>query len=196
MLLSQHKRFVGWELDSNCVASRIQLLVLIFTRQGLNEESNTTEERYLYQAASTFVKAVEELNRKRRFDVWETPARIPIIETFPLHIFYHLSTYRMKYSLIYQAKTIPTNLSTPHWSLRLDMYDVCYLFAVDCGAFRIRMEASKMHCDSVICGVFSGRLSAAGEILRFYYETLVYLSRTTQIQVQKKSVLMASYPSL
>lgn len=49
------------------------------------------------------------------------------------HILYHLSAYHVKYALYDQAKNISQKFWTLRWRLRLNMCDVRYLLAVDCG---------------------------------------------------------------
>lgn len=55
--------------------------------------------------ASVFVKAMDEPDFKRRIDVLETPAGFPIMQTFQMHLLYHLSTYYMEYALHAYVKT-------------------------------------------------------------------------------------------
>lgn len=44
MLLPLHRRFIGCDLDLECVALRILQLALILARQVLNEDADTTGE--------------------------------------------------------------------------------------------------------------------------------------------------------
>lgn len=91
----------------------------------------------------------------------------------------------MKYSLYDKANLVPANLWTPRGRLRLDMFDIRSLLVVDCGAFNALPNASNTTHDSVGCGVLFGRPFSAGELVRYYYRTLVYSNLTTQNQVQK-----------
>lgn len=56
---------------------------------------------------------------------------------------------------------------------------------VDCNAFCVKLKASNIPHDGVGCGVLSGRLFAAGEIARYYYQILIYSNLTTQKHFQK-----------
>lgn len=70
---------------------------------------NITGDDDVQQAASTFVKAMEELHLKRRIDVWEMLAGFSITQLFSWLIHYHQLPCHMKYSLNDQAKTSQVN---------------------------------------------------------------------------------------
>lgn len=92
-------------------------------------------------------------------------------------------------------ENIPANLLTPRRCSRLDMFDVRSEMVVDCGSFSLKVIASNIFDDNFGCGVFSGRLFGAGEIVGYYNETLVYAKCTTQTQVQN-CIFVVSCPSL
>lgn len=48
------------------------------------------------RATATFDKGMEELDLKRRIDIWETPAGYSIRQTFLLYTLRHVSTYHME----------------------------------------------------------------------------------------------------
>lgn len=155
-----------------------------FVCQVLNMP-NITAENDVPQAASTNVEAIEELDLRRFVSVREKPAGFSTTQTFLLHKLYHVSIYHTEYSLYDQAQKFLTNLWTREWRWRLDMFDVCSLLAVNCGAFGVKTKASNISRDSVGCCTFSDRLFGAGEIEGCYYGTLVYSNLTTEKQVWK-----------
>lgn len=61
------------------------------------------------RAASTVFKATVKLDLKRRIYLWETLATFPIMQTFLLHVLYHLSKYHTKYFLYDQARSMSVN---------------------------------------------------------------------------------------
>lgn len=124
LFLPQHRRFVGFDLDVECVTPSLRQLELIFLRQVLNADSYNTRDETLLQAEIIFVKAMDAMDQKCRVDACETPAGFPSIQTFPFHNPYHLLTYYSEYSSFDQAKKIPEYLWTPRWRLRLDIFEV------------------------------------------------------------------------
>lgn len=70
----------------------------------MKEEWDITGNDDVVQAAPTFVKAMEELDLKCRVDVWETPVVFRGMQTFPLHILYHLLTFHTKNALYDQTE--------------------------------------------------------------------------------------------
>lgn len=70
MLVPYHRLFVGRELDSDHVASYHSQLARKFARQESIKEKHITGNKDVQQAASTFVKALEELDFKRCIDVY------------------------------------------------------------------------------------------------------------------------------
>lgn len=56
---------------------------------------------------------------------------------------------------------------------------------MDCGAFSVKLKASNIQHDCIVCSMFSGRPFGAGEKAEYYDGTSVYSNLTTQKQVQK-----------
>lgn len=108
------------------------------------------------------------------------------MQTFPLRILYHPSTYYMDYSPSDHTKNITAKLWTPHRRSNLDMFDVCSLLAVVGGAFGVNVKTSNIQHDRVRCKVCSGRPFGAEKIVGYFYLTLVYSKLTTQKQVRKQ----------
>lgn len=156
ILLLQHRRFFGCDLDSECIASSLPQMALFCSRQLLNKESDITGDDNVQQAAFTFFNVMEELELKHCIDVWEMPAGFPIMQILSLHILHNPSTYHLGFSLHDQAKNIPANLWTPWWRSRLDIFVVRSLLAVGCNTFDVKMKDSNIHHDSNGCGMFSG----------------------------------------
>lgn len=150
----QYKQLVGFDLDSQCFASSLSQLALIFAHRIFMEKHNTTWDDNVHQTASTIVEAMDELNLERQINVWDTPEGFSIMQTFPLHSVYHLSTYHMHYDIYDLAKNIPANLWTLRWRSRLEMFDVRYFLAVDCVACGVKIKARSIHHESIGCGVF------------------------------------------
>lgn len=93
MLKAQHRRFLGYDLEVNCVTTSLPQLALVFPRQVLNAELDITKDETLPQAAKTFVKAMEARDQIRRVDASKTPAGFPNMQTFLFHILYYLPMY-------------------------------------------------------------------------------------------------------
>lgn len=124
MLQPHHRGFVRCTLDSESVVSTFSQLALIVACQVSNKGSDATGRDDVQLGASLFAKAVKELDPKRRTDVWEKAARFAIMQSLVLHTMKHLSTYYMENSFYDYAGNIPTNVWTPHWRLRLEIFEV------------------------------------------------------------------------
>lgn len=74
---------------------------------------------------------MEELDLKRRINIRDASAGLPIMQTFSLHILHHVATYHMVYDRNDQAKNRPAKLWTPCWRTRLDSFDYRSLLARD-----------------------------------------------------------------
>lgn len=99
-------------------------------------------------AVFTYVKAMEELDLKSRIDAWKNSAGFPVMQTFPLSIFFHLSTCHIESSPYEQAKSNPANLRTSRGRSYLSLFDARFLLAVDCGAFGVEVDTSKFSHES------------------------------------------------
>lgn len=66
---SQHRRFFGCDLDSDCVTSGLPQLAPFFNGKGLRKKSDITRGNNLQQAAFTFAKEMEELHLRYHIDV-------------------------------------------------------------------------------------------------------------------------------
>lgn len=89
------------------------------------------------------------------FDVRITPAKFPIMHKFSLHILYPLLMYYTEHSLFSRVKNILPKLWATRWHSRLDMFDVCYLLALDCSAFGVRLNEPNISNGNVGLVVFS-----------------------------------------
>lgn len=110
MILPQYRQFVECDLEWECVASSLPQLALKVACEVLYEESDIIGDNDVQQAASIFVKKMEEVDLKFCIDVWETHNGFPIIQAFSLFIVYYLSIYHMEHYLHEQAKNIPASL--------------------------------------------------------------------------------------
>lgn len=107
------------------------------------------------------------------------------METFSFYILYHLPTNHGEVFLYDETKNISENFWRTRWHSQLDIFDVCFLPAVDCSAFGVNEKASKITLDNIGCGVFFGRPFGDGGIMRYHCRTFVYSNLTTQKQVRK-----------
>lgn len=89
-LLPHHRRFVWSDLNSQCAASSLPQLVLIFSCQVPNNESNVTEDEDVQRAAPVFFKTMEQLYLNGCIYLGETRAGFSVKQKFPWQIFYHI----------------------------------------------------------------------------------------------------------
>lgn len=141
MLLPKHRCFVWYDPYSKRVASRLPHLAPVFSCQRWNEESGTTEDDDVQQAAFTFVQSMENRDLSRRIDVWERLAGFSIIREFPLYVLYHPSPFCIEYSQYDLTEIMPSDLWTTRFCLQLKTVDVCFLLAVICGTFDVKEKA-------------------------------------------------------
>lgn len=72
ILHPQHRRFLGCDLGSECIASSLSQIALIFGCLVLNKASVFFGDIDVQQASSTIPQPMEDLDHKRRIDVLET----------------------------------------------------------------------------------------------------------------------------
>lgn len=77
-------------------ASSLPQLTVVFSRQFLSKELYVIEDDDVQQAAFILFNAMGDLELKRCIDLWGTPAGFLIMQSFLLHVLYHLSTYHME----------------------------------------------------------------------------------------------------
>lgn len=111
------------------------------------------------------------------------PAGFKFLQTFPLHMLYHLTIYIMKIFNIDEAKNVSTNLWTHQWRSRQDMFDVSFLLAAGCSANGVKMKASNIFNDSVKCGVIIDLEFCVKDLVKYYYEKSVNSNFTIEMKL-------------
>lgn len=71
MLLHQHTKAIGFDLDSDVVSPAKPDLLLIFVLQVFNPNVGTTDSKEVIAPARRFKKEVAVVSARRRENVWE-----------------------------------------------------------------------------------------------------------------------------
>lgn len=131
--LSNHRRFVGCKVDSSWKNKVVMLLILLFARQALIEESDINGKRLARSSTEVYDKAVEPIEKRRLSDVREVPGGLLPMQTFPPHILCHLNMCFAEQDL----GEITRNILANRWTGKNQRdwicaaLDQCLLFAVE-----------------------------------------------------------------
>lgn len=137
---SPHRRFVECDTDMVCVDSSFGRFAMVSVWQTLNKDFDIMGDNNVYQVAFSFFQAVEEMDERRPIKVLKSPALFTIMQTFPIQIPYHRSTYRIQYHRGDQTRYEAVNLWETRCRLGLYMLEVRSLLAADYSVFEVRVK--------------------------------------------------------
>lgn len=130
--LPKHRNLVGCKVVSSYVSGTIPQLILIYTRQVFNRETDKDRDGQVCTFDNECVKEVKEINVQKCLGVWEVPEEYFLTQSFSSYILYDLSTIFDKEELFEMARNIPANQHIGNWRAGLNIYDVSSLLAFDC----------------------------------------------------------------
>lgn len=81
--LSQHRRFVGCEVHSDCSVASTEALVGTYTRQVLTGKSDVSVTDEVVVSCKMVVRALEVLRARKRMGSWKVPAELDLTQMFP-----------------------------------------------------------------------------------------------------------------
>ena len=175
MLLDEHRRCIGGDIDEECVLHCESILIEIYARQLLNTSSdlNTSDETQLQSARALFSE-LERLKIKKRASAWDVPTGLSAVQNFPPYIVQYLCTFHKDMSLFEKGVATPMLQWSSEWNRRLNEMDPNVLLAHECTQRNIFIKKSLINSPLSGLGVFAGKTFAEGDIIGFYYGGIVY----------------------
>lgn len=110
MLLDQHRKFVGCDLDSDLLMAAKPDLLLTFALQVLNPKSDITGDEEVRAAARAFKEKVAVVSARRRATAWEAPPGLDATQMMPRHVLHFICTLYEKYGLYEKCRHIPLSM--------------------------------------------------------------------------------------
>lgn len=145
MLLPKQRRFLGCKVDVSRVTETMPQVITFYAHQVLRKKSYIDGDEEVCRSADVYVKAMEEIEMRKRLNLWEVPEGLPSMQTFSRHMLYHQGTYVGEEELLQKSR----NVSASRWSRRrrprLNSYSVVSLLAVYCGAAGISKKSRHYH---------------------------------------------------
>lgn len=92
MLLPNRERSMKCEVDSSLVSEVMPQLIFLCAFQLMSEDSKLDGEEQRRSSTKVYSRSLETKTLRERPDIWVVPKQFPPMQTFPLHILYHLST--------------------------------------------------------------------------------------------------------
>ena len=186
MSLNQHRKFIGCEKDNDAVIAVDQDLTRCFARNLLRRESSikTTDVNYT-SAAQTVVEHDRQTKINERFDAWKIPTGLSPIQVFPEHIIEFLCEYYEDFGLLVH-RNYPMIKWSDLWVQRLNNVDTKALRAYECQAYNVRIRKSTIKHKDAELGVFAKKGFKKGEVIGYYYGTLVYGDLGKHHKVRKR----------
>ena len=172
--LNKHRRFVGCELDENCLKQSIEGVLKVFAEQVLSDTSDIHGSPELENDCNLYVRYLDAKDKRERHDRWTVPGGLHPVQTFPRHILKHMSSYFMDYSLLDCCKHIPASMWKNIWRHRLETMDYKHLLSAECSAMGVLVQRSNIKHASAGLGVFADKNLGEGQLVGWYYGSLVY----------------------
>lgn len=92
MLLDQHRKFVGFNADSESLSAAMDDLLLRFALHVLNSSSDTTGDEEVRAPARAFKEEVTVVSASTRANAWEMPHGLSATQVMRRAIFEFIST--------------------------------------------------------------------------------------------------------
>ena len=186
MLLDKHRKFVGCEPDSDAILAVEDHLIATFAGQLLNKDSDIDSTEVRFRNAAKTVKnyhAQQVVNEN--YNAWRLPDGLVGIQTFPEHVVEYLCQVSEDFSLISRRDT-PLTSWPDKWVQRLNAVNVPALRAYECMNWNIRIKKSTIKHPHSGLGVFAKKGFKTGDIIGYYYGTLVYGDLDKAHRVRKR----------
>lgn len=173
--LSQHRRAILCDVDPEVVETSLPGLVLVFANQLLNKDSDIKGNATLLKHAKLYIKAMEGISSQRRVDSGQAPGDFPPFQMLPPHILSFLSSLYSKPEFVSSLSGIPPHKWPGQLESLLHGTNQDVLLAHELCVLNVYKGPSLIEHPTVGDGLFAGRNFAKGEIVGFYYGTLLYV---------------------
>lgn len=108
----QHQCFVGGELYESCVKEASPGSVKAYKQQLFIFESHLDESEKIWQAARVILAEKDEVQIRRKQDIWNVPIGIPPVQPFSQNVFHFILLYHQDF-LLYRTSH---DILLHHWS--------------------------------------------------------------------------------
>ena len=147
-------------------------LVLVFAEKLVDVDSDIDGPPVVVEAATTYIRAKRTQHARALHDAWFTPASLPPLQVFPTHLLRFLASLHQDYSLYREYQTIPYNRWLPMWRARFNSLDPHMLLSHELSALHLELRTSTT--PEVGKGIFTQKEIGKGEVIGYFYGTLVY----------------------
>ena len=180
--LDEHRRFVGCDIDGDCVNASMDSVLDVFAAQAINPASDITLDIKGLKAARVFIAFREQSMAKTRRDKWTLAPGLYPVQTFPPHVLQYLSSYFMDYSLQDNLRNVPPSNWSRLWRQRLESADTQSLLSVECNANSVAVQPSRIRNPGAGMGLFATKNFGYNQVVGYYYGSLVYSELSNEPQ--------------
>lgn len=187
MSLEKHRRFVGTDLDENCILTCQDSIIECYAEQVLNQNSDIiTKDVEIRQACEMVSLEIKRRQVKRRADAWETPPGLVPIQNFPPHIVQYLCQYYQDFTLYNGYRHLSMNKWGLLWIQRMNSADTNALLSYEAMMLSLQVKKSLIKHPKAGMGVFTTKPRAKGDVIGYYYGALVYGDLGTNRRLLKR----------
>lgn len=140
MMLLQHCRIMGCEIDTDCYNQSYISVEETLLRQALNEDSDITGLEEAVEAAKLFVKAIDVIDARSRKMIWETSLGLSTTQSLPSNITYIFSKCWENWSLFNMEKGVPLSRWSAKQLARFHSTDSDTFLPVGCSATEVLIK--------------------------------------------------------
>lgn len=151
----------------------------------MSKKSEVNDDKQVYSSEKLYIKEVEAIEVGKFLVVWEVQKGYPPMQMFLPIILYHLSTYFHEKELFETARNVPANQWSGKWRMRLNIYNVSSLLAIDFGTAGIFLKNPAINQKEDVKVVFAGCLMETREMIECYYRLLISSDLCGQKKLKK-----------
>lgn len=172
--LEEHRKAVLCDKDPDVIRDSFESLVAVFASQVLNVISDIVEPEEVRSAAKTFLAGYEALQTQSRVDAGQAPPEYPPFQSLPDYILEFLRGFHGEPRFVQAVQGMPLHKWPRNLESLYHTTDQVSLLAHEMSVRKVYRAPSLIKHPKAGFGLFAGRAFTKGEIIGFYYGTLIY----------------------